>query len=59
MIFKDNIVLKYFENSGYLLYGIALFMWMSDFVKVCFKKFSMPVVLGDIEQPKKEVKRKK
>ena len=58
MIFKGNIVLKYFLSAGYILYGVALFMWMSDFVKVCFKKFSMPVVLGDIEVPKKEKKKK-
>jgi len=59
MIFKNKLVFEIFLSVGYVLYGIALFMWMSDFVKVCFKKFSMPVVLGDIEQPKKEIKRKK
>ena len=59
MIFKNNSILNYFTSVGYVLYGIALFMWMSDFVKICFKKFSMPVVLGEIEAPKKEGKNNK
>ena len=31
----------------YMLDAIVLMMWMSDFFKICFKNFSIPVVLGE------------
>lgn len=54
MIFKENLVLKYFRSFGVLLCAIILFMWISDFFKVCFRSFSIPVVLGETRFKKEE-----
>lgn len=56
-IFKDVMALKYFADFGYMMYAVVIFVWISDFFKVLFKKFSIPVVLGDVQFRGKEGKK--
>ena len=58
-LFKDNIVLTLFADLGYALYAVVVFVWIQDFFKILFKKFSMPVVLGEPELKMKGGKKKR
>jgi len=55
-IFKTNVPLKYFADFGYMIYAVVLFMWISDLFKILFKRFSIPVVLGEVQFRAKEGK---
>lgn len=55
-MFPNNVVLKYFANFGYIIFAVVIFLWISDFFKVLFKRFSVPVVLAPIEFGHKEGK---
>lgn len=57
-IYKDSVVLSYFADFGYAIYAVVVYVWISDFFKIMFKKFSMPVVLAEPEFRTKGGKRK-
>jgi len=58
-IYTENVVLGYLKDLGYALYAVVVFFWISDFFKILFKKFSMPVVLAEPEFKTKGGKKKK
>lgn len=56
-IFKGVVWLEYLMNFGYMLGAVIMFCWISDVIKILFRSFSIPVVLGEIQYNKKEKKK--
>ena len=56
ILYPNNLILEYFCSFGYVLGAVVLFMWISDFFKIVFKSYSMPVVLGSVRFKKEDKK---
>lgn len=57
LLFPGVVVLEYFMDFGLLLAALIILLWISDFFKICFKSFSIPVVLGEVKFTKKGKKK--
>ncbi len=55
-IFVENKILQYMSQVGYVFAALVIFLWIADFFKVCFKSFSIPVVLEEGNVKKEKVK---